>query len=33
MTKNKEIAEIIFKGIKEMGYEPYDIKYGNGYFL
>lgn len=33
MTKNKEIAKIIFKSIKEMGYKPYDIEYGNGYFL
>lgn len=33
MTKNKEIAEIVFNGIKELGYEPYNIEYGNGYFL
>jgi hypothetical protein len=33
MTKNKEIAEIVFKAIAELGYKPYDIEYGNGYFL
>ena len=33
MTKNKEIAELMFKNIKELGYKPYDIQYGNGYFL
>lgn len=33
MTNNKQIAEIVFNKIKEFGYEPYDIEYGNGYFL
>lgn len=33
MTKNREIAEIIFNAISEMGYKPYDIKYGNSYFI
>lgn len=33
MTKNREIAEFIFSKMKEYGYEPYDIKYGNGYFI
>lgn len=33
MTKNREIAELVFKSIKELGYKPYDIQYGNGYFL
>lgn len=33
MTKNREIAEFILGKMKEYGYEPYDIEYGNGYFL
>ena len=33
MTKNREIAEFIFSKMKEYGYEPYDISYGNGYFI
>lgn len=33
MTKNREIAEFIFSKMKEYGYEPYDIQYGNGYFI
>lgn len=33
MTKNREIAELIFSKMKEYGYEPYDISYGNGYFI
>ena len=33
MTKNREIAEFIFSKMKEYGYEPYDINYGNGYFI
>lgn len=33
MTKNREIAEFIFSKMKEFGFEPYDIVYGNGYFI
>lgn len=33
MTKNREIAEFIFGKMKEFGFEPYDISYGNGYFI
>jgi len=33
MTKNKEIAEFMLGKIKSFGYEPYDISYGNGYFI
>ena len=33
MTKNKEIAEFMLSKIKEFGYEPYDIDYGDGYFV
>ena len=33
MTTNKQIVDIVFNKIKEFGYEPYDIEYGNGYFL
>ena len=33
MTKNREVAEFIFSKMKEYGYEPYDISYGNGYFI
>lgn len=33
MTKNCEIAELIFNEIKKLGYKPYDIKYGNSYFI
>ncbi len=33
MTKNRQIAEVIFNKIKEFGFEPYDIEYGNGYFI
>lgn len=32
MTR-KEVSEIIFKYIKSIGFKPYDIKYGNGYFI
>lgn len=30
---NKEIAEIVFNKIKSFGFKPYDIKYGDGYFI
>lgn len=33
MTKNKEIAEMIFDKIKSFGFKPYKIEYGNGYFI
>lgn len=33
MTKNREIAEFVFSKMKEYGYDPYDIKYGSGYFI
>lgn len=33
MTKNREIAENMFSIMKELGYKPYDISYGDGYFL
>ena len=33
MTKNREIAEMMFDIIKDYGFRPYDIKYGNGYFI
>lgn len=33
MTKNREIAEFIFSKMKELGFEAYDIDYGNGYFI
>ena len=33
MTTNRLIAEVIFAKIRELGYEPYDVKYGNGYFI
>lgn len=33
MTKNREIADIIFDAIRKMGYKPYNIEYGNGYFI
>ena len=33
MTKNRQIAEFMLGKMKEFGYEPYDVNYGNGYFL
>lgn len=33
MPKNREIAEIIFDAIRKMGYKPYNIDYGDGYFI
>lgn len=33
MSDNKKVAEFMFDIIRNMGYEPYDIEYGNGYFL
>ena len=33
MTKNKQIAQFIFDKMKDFGYEPYDVNYGNGYFI
>lgn len=30
---NKEIAELMFSKMRKMGFTPYDIEYGNGYFL
>ncbi len=30
---NKEIAELMFSKMKKFGFTPYDIDYGNGYFL
>lgn len=31
--KNKEIAEFIFDKMKEMGFKPYNIEYGDAYFI
>lgn len=33
MTKNREIAENMFACMRKLGYKPYDINYGNGYFV
>ena len=33
MTKNREIAEEMFTCMRKLGYKPYDVNYGNGYFL
>lgn len=33
MTKNREIAEYMFGVMKNFGFKPYNIDYGNGYFL
>lgn len=30
---NREIAEIIFDKMRSFGFRPYDIMYGNGYFI
>lgn len=30
---NKEIAELMFSKMRKVGFTPYDIEYGNGYFL
>lgn len=30
---NREIAELMFDRIREHGFTPYEINYGNGYFL
>ena len=30
---NKEIAELMFSKMRKFGFTPYDIEYGNGYFL
>jgi hypothetical protein len=32
MTR-REVAEVIFNYIKSIGFKPYNIKYGNGYFI
>lgn len=32
-TKNRKMAEKIFEKMKEFGFTPYDISYGNGYFI
>ena len=33
MTENRKLAEVFFAKIKELGFEPYDVEYGNGYFI
>lgn len=33
MNKNRQIADFMLGKMKEFGYEPYDINYGNGYFV
>lgn len=33
MTKNREIAEHMFGVMRKLGFKPYNIEYGNGYFL
>lgn len=33
MTENRKIAEYMFDVIRKFGFEPYDIQYGNGYFI
>lgn len=33
LTKNKEIAEMMFNVIREYKFKPYDIQYGNVYFV
>lgn len=33
MTKNREIAEMLFSEMRKMGFAPYNIQYGNGYFI
>lgn len=33
MTKNREIAEYMFDVMRQFGFYPYDIQYGNGYFV
>lgn len=33
MTQNRKIAEYMFEVIRNFGFEPYDIEYGNGYFV
>jgi hypothetical protein len=33
MTKNRHIAEFMLSKMETFGYKPYDISYGNGYFI
>ncbi|MSA02212.1 hypothetical protein GKG42_07210 [Lactonifactor sp. BIOML-A2] len=33
MTNNRKIAEMLFDEIRKMGFTPYNIQYGNGYFI
>ena len=33
MSDNKKVAEFMFDIIRKAGYKPYDIEYGNGYFI
>ena len=33
LTQNREIAEYMFDKMREFGFKPYDIEYGDGYFL
>ena len=33
MTKNREIAEHMFGVMRSLGFKPYNIEYGNGYFM
>ena len=32
-NKNHEIAEFVFDAMRKFSFKPYDIEYGNGYFL
>lgn len=33
LMTNREIAELVFEIIRSYGFKPYDIQYGNGYFI
>lgn len=33
MTQNREIAEIILAQMREVGFKPYNIEYGDSYFI
>ena len=33
MLENRNIAELFFGKMKELGYEPYNVQYGNSYFI
>lgn len=33
MSKNREIAKMLFGEMRKIGYVPYSIKYGDGYFV